>query len=693
MSNLNSGTVAAGVILGELNSSNNGIYMYLDWQELSHTKSGNNWATEVFWKVYITSDKYGEITSTDEKEWRIEAIHPTDSGVNPTITPNEGTNRVDISPNSTITLASGSITYTRTSSEAGTDYMTTLVFKQYFGITYDGRDYRWVTKDFNFYLSPVLDEALIVTCDDFTDIGELSLTYSTGTGVTKLEMCIAGSKGPYYFNTPPTDTWCSWINIPLSSNGSFSAVVSETFKQYLHSGPLSTATSKTCYYYLKSTFADGSVVYDAKAARVTLSFSDINLVSDVYDINPKTIAVTGDKYTFVKYMSNAEYILEAKSVPDGASLVSCYVQNANYKGEPPKGVMNNIENGSFYFYAKDSRGIVKTNTIERTVYDYIKPTCNGEASTELSGELGTGATVKLKISGNFFNGSFGSNKNQLSLYVKHTQNDGTMGEWVDLSSLGCEYNGNTYSLTTTITGLTYEIPYEFHCKCADKLMEIECEPFTIRVLPIFDWSNDDFNFNTKVNMYKNTVLCYNRETNNVVISGGNEGKIYLRPTGTDVTNNEVIIHENGNVEVSGNLDASGISVNGIPLSEPANYLMSTGTEAMGNNGTWYWEKWSNGKAVCWGTRNFGATSVNTSSGGAYKSSNLQQSFPSGLFKYAPDCIQMNLVLTSGSYCPWIAIQGTANHTASETAQFAFCNNTNVQLASTHVSFYIIGRWK
>lgn len=697
MSTLNSGTIKGlygDPIMGEWNNTDNGIYIYMDWAELSHTKNGNNWITEISWEVYIKSDKYGEVQSTAKKNWSMEALYYTSTNVTPVITPKSGTNSVAISPNSTVTLASGIATFTRSSVEAGANFDTTLLYKQSLGITYDGKNYQSVTVDFDFKLSAVLDEAKIVTCADFTDIGEIALTYSTGSGVTKLEVCIAGSKGPYYFETEPTDQWSSWVDIPLSSNGSFSATVGESFRTYLRNVPLSKVTSTTCYYYLKSYFSDGSVVYDAKAARVSLANTDINLVADVYDINPVTLAVTGNKNIFIKYMSNAEYVLEATPVPSGSTLVSCYVQNENYKGEPPKGVINGVESGSFYFYAKDSRGIVKTKEIERDVYDYVKLTCNASATTELSGELGTGATVRLTMNGNYFNGTFGGKKNELKIWVKHTQPDGSMGDWVDLSPLLYETDGNTFTFGTTITGLTYEIPYTFKCKCADKLMEVESEEFTIRVLPVFDWGDNDFNFNATVNMYKNTVLRYNTDTNNVVVSSGGEGKIYFRPGGTSVTDGEVIIHQNGNMEVSGNLDAAGISVNGTPLSTPANYLMETGTEAMGTNGTWYWEKWSNGKAECWGTRNFGSTSVTTSSSGSYKNSTaLKQSFPSGLFKYAPDCVLMTLGLTSGTYSPWIAVQGTANHTASETASFVFCNDISVQLSSTHVSFHAIGRWK
>lgn len=675
------------------NISNNDIDMYLDWAELSHTKVGNNWVTEISWSIYLVSEQYGNIISNTKKNWSLKALSYTDTNIAPTVTPKEGSTYISISSNSKVELASGTAKITRSSDEAATNYDVDFIFELPFDITYNGERYYYSSFDFTFKLSAILDEATIATCANFTDTGEISLTYNLGAGVTKLEVCISGDKPIYYYTTPPEDQWSSWVDIPLSSNGSFSAVVSSTFAAFLRSGPLSKVTSATCYYYLKSYFADGSVVYDAKAARVSLATTDINLVADVYDINPATLAITGNKNIFIKYMSNAEYVLNATPVPAGASLVSCYVQHGNYKGEPPTGVINGVENGSFYFYAKDSRGIIKTKEIERDVYDYVKLTCNASATTELSGDLGTGATVRLTMNGNYFNGTFGGKKNELKIWVKHTQPDGSMGDWVDLSPLLYETDGNTFTFGTTITGLTYEIPYTFKCKCADKLMEVESEEFTIRVLPVFDWGNNDFNFNATVNMYKTPVLRFNRDTGNIVLSGGEEGKIYLRPTGTDVTDNEVIIHENGNVDVSGNLDAAGLTVNGVPVTTPANYLMESGTEAMGTNGTWYWEKWSNGKAVCWGTRNFGSWNISGSTGNYKTPSSFKQSFPLGLFAYPPDCVQMTLGLNGSTYTPWIALQGTENHTASQTAPFVICNTMSGQLGSTHVAFHAIGRWK
>ena len=118
---------------------------------------------------------------------------------------------------------------------------------------------------------------------------------------------------------------------------------------------------------------------------------------------------------------------------------------------------------------------------------------------ELSGV--DGGVVNLKISGNYFNGTFGAVKNTLKLEVRHTQNDGSMGAWVDLTSgLIPVFNGTTYELETTISGFSYSQSYVFQCRATDKLNTVITSQYTVRVLPVFDWSKEDFNFNVPVNI-------------------------------------------------------------------------------------------------------------------------------------------------------------------------------------------------
>lgn len=662
-------------------------WFILTYEEISQSKnSSNQWVSTFQWRVDLQStDQYGAIDSSGSKPWKVK-LNGTQVA--------SGSSSIGMEALETITLASGTTSVTRLAPARNESF--TFEFSQTWNITFNGERISIDGFAVDVKMGAIVDEARITQTNTLYDTGDIKFTYYSGSGLSNLYFVLSRDVNGNY---PLTGQ----VIMPIDSGKTltYEATMTDDLRNLIRSTLLHDKPSATIYYILYSVFPDGSTVQNSGYSAVRLSDSSLTLTADVYDVNEKTLAITGDRNTFIKYASIAEYAYEVVSSPYGADIVTHYVQNGNFKAEGYTGRIEGVENGTFYFYAKDSRGNVDDETITRTIIDYVKPTCNSMATTELSGELGTGATVELRISGNFFNGSFGSKQNRLQIMVKHTQNNGSMGDWVDLSPLAYETEGNTYTFHTTITGLSYDQTYTFHCKCIDLLYEIESEPFTLKVLPVFDWSEDDFNFNVPVRMFKNTVVRYNMDAHNTVLSGGEEGKIYLRPGGSEETDGEVIIHSNGNVDVSGNLDATGISVNGIPFSPNVDYIIETGSEAMGSNGTWYWEKWYSGKAVCWGTRNFGIAAINTDHCGyynqtplAYRSASYTQDFPSGLFKAKPDSIQMCL---TGLNSTNIAVNLQPYDTlpsSSSVGTFVFtCPIKGLSMQRSDVSFYAIGRWK
>lgn len=665
---------------------NGHIVIGIECYETGHSKYGDSWITNVSWRAYLKADSYGNIESTALKGWRLLVnSQQVDSG----------SNYISVSPNSTITLASGIFSYIRGSALATISYPIDVNFHQEFKITYGGVGYDSYTLESTVNLSVIMNKAELTSGANFTDIGNLSITYSNGENVSNLSLCVSSEKNP-------DSRICDWISISASST-SYSGAVSTTFRDYLRNTYLYNTTSRSCYYVLRTTFSNGSVDYSYLLTTVSLDSPALSITADVYDINPVTLAITGDKYTLVRFASNAEYTFNVVSTPSGAGISSAYVQNGNTKlTAAPSGVIGNVEDGYFYFSARDTRGLSDSITLARNVLEYVKLTCNVEASTELSNETSTEAITTIKINGNYFNGSFGAVDNELKIEVKHTQNDGTMGDWVELTDgLVPILNGNTYTMNMTVSGFDYSQKFEFYFRVSDKLMTVEAEPFTLRVLPIFDWSEEDFNFNVPVNMNQNTVLRYNKDANNVVLSSGDSGKIYLRPNGTDNTTYETVINEDGSMKVSGNLDATGITINGEPLKIesdapiPASYIVETGQEDMGSNGTWFWEKWSDGKAVCWGQRNFGAMSL-YSNLTFMASPSFRQTFPTGLFSEIPKMIQITPdACLSNAYeeCPvWISYSGTVGASINDTFNFKFCSIVN-GLSISYANFYVIGRWK
>ena len=285
----------------------------------------------------------------------------------------------------------------------------------------------------------------------------------------------------------------------------------------------------------------------------------------VVDVNSTTIALTGDANTLIRYESMVEFQINAIA-QNGATIANQSVTCGSKKVSGSAiGIIDDVESGTFLFSATDSRGLIGEKTITKNIVNYVIPTCYQEIKTELAGV--TGAEVSLTIKGNYYNGSFGAVSNSLKIELRHTQNDGTMGEWVELTDgLIPEFSDNTYSLDITISGFGYENVYEFQSRVTDKLNVVQSSMYAVRVLPVFDWSKEDFNFNVPVNIsaetldiHNQTVLRHGESTNNTVLSASG-GHIYIRPGGTSDTTGEVRITAQGNIEMTGDIFIGGVNI-------------------------------------------------------------------------------------------------------------------------------------
>ena len=162
----------------------------------------------------------------------------------------------------------------------------------------------------------------------------------------------------------------------------------------------------------------------------------------------------------------------------------------------------------------------------------------------------------------------------------------------------------------------------------------------------------------------------------------------MRPGGTNDTTGESVIYPDGSVKFGGNVDLTAFSINGNQM---ADYIIETGEEAMGTNGTWYWCKWASGKAEAWGCRNFGNTAVTTTWGGLYRSAIFTQDLPEDVFKTTPDVITMNIV--NSNFGGWICKHENSAPSAVTTGSFIFVRPASATVSPLYIGFHIIGLWK
>ena len=315
---------------------------------------------------------------------------------------------------------------------------------------------------------------------------------------------------------------------------------------------------------LTITTYNGNTVIGTSTGTLTFSAEDAYLAPvvnpKVTDVNSTTMQYTGDARgnTLIRHQSMVEYNMRTRA-QHGATIVSQSVTCGSVTQTGKEiGTIENVESGTFVFTVTDSRGYTTTKTLEKTIINYVKPTCYQEVETTLAGT--TGAEIAVRIKGNYFDGSFGAVSNTFQMEIRYTQPDGQMGAWQILPDVMFPVlSDDTYTLDITLTGLSYDKSYEIQSRITDIFHTVQSSIYTAQVMPVYDWDKDDFNFNVPVCMNGETILRHNKEANNLVVSASG-GSIYFRPAGTNSTSTEMRLNQNGDLVLNGTLIVDGVDI-------------------------------------------------------------------------------------------------------------------------------------
>lgn len=210
------------------------------------------------------------------------------------------------------------------------------------------------------------------------------------------------------------------------------------------------------------------------------------ITATVTDINTTITALTGDANKLVKYFSNAKVTITA-TAKNSATIVSKKVTCRDGKSSTTSpATLNSVESGTFDLITTDSRGNTGTNTINKTMVNYIKLAIT---SLTIERESSTSNTVKINLSGNYFNSSFGSVTNTLLLKWRYRLKAGT---WSGYTTVTATKSGNTFSYNGTLgTTFNYQEAYEFEIVAQDKLItEIKNKEVTTGTPLIDMWLNN-----------------------------------------------------------------------------------------------------------------------------------------------------------------------------------------------------------
>lgn len=220
------------------------------------------------------------------------------------------------------------------------------------------------------------------------------------------------------------------------------------------------------------------------------------------DTNTITRELTGDENKFIKYFSNATTKLTA-TVKNSASVKSISVTCGDGKSSVKStDTFNYVESASFTGSVTDSRGYSNSVTLNKTLINYIKLTCN----VDIYRPEPTTGEIHLKVNGNYFNNTFGSVANTITLRYRYKES--TSSTWSNWTTITATKSGNKYSYNNSLgTSFDYTKSYNFEINVYDKLMNITDGKTVTQGIPVFDWGENDFNFNVPVSA--NNVKCKN----------------------------------------------------------------------------------------------------------------------------------------------------------------------------------------
>ena len=135
----------------------------------------------------------------------------------------------------------------------------------------------------------------------------------------------------------------------------------------------------------------------------------------------------------------------------------------------------------------DSRGFVVTKTIALTISNYADITTS---KVELKRVAQTSSTIKLELTGTFYNTKIADKTNNLTVKYRYKESDGTWSSYITLA-VTVSNNNFTYSNLQLRTDCSYQKSFDFEIEISDSLTEALAKKYTLALpiskgIPTFD---------------------------------------------------------------------------------------------------------------------------------------------------------------------------------------------------------------
>ena len=249
----------------------------------------------------------------------------------------------------------------------------------------------------------------------------------------------------------------------------------------------------TCITY------NGNVEIGRISKNITISVNETLCKPDVdgmiEDINDKTIALTGDSSKLIRYKNIA------KITTSGTAKNSATIKSLLVDGYSSPLVVNGVSKNSFTITAIDSRDISASIIKTAEMVDYIPLTC----SVLFERKEPTSNEITYKLSGNYFDGSFGDTDNALNISWAYRKSGSA--EWILGGDIIPNIEDNIFNASGSCGKLlTYKDNIEFMLYYSDKLdslsvmqevkkgqgsLEIYEESLVSNGETLFHWEDDE----------------------------------------------------------------------------------------------------------------------------------------------------------------------------------------------------------
>lgn len=433
-----------------------------NWWQTGQSIPNNE--TYISWNLQLISGKYGAINSSTSKAWSVNVNGSYYSG----------SVSVYIANNTTKTLASGSTTISHNID--GTKSFA-YSFSQDFKITFSGSYIGTVSGSGSESLDTIPRSASITEAPDFNDeTTNLTIKFNNpGNFDLKLKIEAGGDNGLI-------------VRDKVTKTSPYTFVLTDAEKKKLR--------QKCAKNTLNVRFTVATYINGTESEWSWLDRT-MTLINYTPTLNPTVVnqytTLTGDSNKIIRYYNACNAVSNATARKE-ATIQSIEI-TCGSNSRTSDGLLNNVDNGTFVFSVTDSRGYTTSKTITKTLIDYVPLTCNFSSNSDLV--EGSTANINILVSGTYFSGSFGAVTNSLTVEYRYKTNDGPYSAWTPLTYT---ISDGKYTAQATIKNIVYTNSYRFQARAKDAIYTsgVTAQEQIVKIAPVFDWGENDFNFNVPV---------------------------------------------------------------------------------------------------------------------------------------------------------------------------------------------------